>query len=251
VPALAAEYILFSLFYSYANPDVWVDKIPHRYILYITLLLVTAVAFVVVNREEKEKELVPNLKNFSGLKTDILVALGLSVFCTGTFILYHVIQAKLHNSPVISSFVDNNLYVLSASNWVNVINHILYPLFVTFVFQGFLLNGLTKQIGFRNSNVATSLFYGFWFGDIFGGTVFNLFQNLMYWKTKNIFYPGLMSVATSLVFILAYLIREEMWFLKADSPAYNGEIIKGVLIAVAMAPIAVKVVRQALKNEAE
>ena len=147
------------------------------------------------------------------------------------------------------AFIDNNLYVYSASSWLNAINHILYSILVTFIFQGFLLNGLTKEIGFKKSNVVTSLFYGFSFGDILGGTIYNLFLNQIYWKTKNIFYPGLVTVIMSIVFIMAYLIKEEIWLLKADFPDYNGEIIKGLLITIVVTPIAIKVVGQAIKGE--
>ena len=119
---------------------------------------------------------------------------------------------------------------------------------MTFIFQGFLLNGLTKEIGFNKSNVVTSLFYGFWFGDILGGTIYNLFLNQIYWKTKNIFYPGLVTAIMSIVFIMVYLIKDEIWLLKADFPEYNNEIIKGLLITIAMTPIALKVVRQAIKS---
>lgn len=53
----------------------------------------------------------------------------------------------------------------------------------------------------------------------------------------------------SIVFIMAYLIKEEIWLLKADFPDYNGEIIKGLLITIVVAPIAIKVVGQAIKGE--
>ncbi|MFZ6012488.1 MAG: hypothetical protein ACOYXT_19250 [Bacteroidota bacterium] len=207
------------------------------------------VAFVVVSKPEKQKELTDNFNNFNDFKLNILVALGLSIFSIGTFILYNIVKAKLFHSTVIGSFVDNNLYVFSATNWLNVINHILYPIFVTFIFQGFFLNGVTKEIGFKKANMVTSLFYGFWFGDILGGTIYNILLNQIYWKTKNIFYPGLVTAITNVVFILAYIIKDEIWLLKADAPDYNSEIVKGLLIAVAMAPVAIKVVRQAIKSE--
>jgi ABC-type thiamin/hydroxymethylpyrimidine transport system permease subunit len=73
--------------------------------------------------------------------------------------------------------------------------------------------------------------------------------NQIYWKTKNIFYPGLVTVIMSIVFIMAYLIKEEIWLLKADFPDYNGEIIKGLLITIVVTPIAIKVVGQAIKGE--
>ncbi|MBL7860548.1 MAG: CPBP family intramembrane metalloprotease [Cyclobacteriaceae bacterium] len=209
----------------------------------------TAVTFYVVNKEENQKELADNLNKFDDFKSNILLGLGLSIFSTGTFILINILKAKLFNSTVVSSFIDHNLYVSSASNWVNVINHVLYPILVTFIFQGFILNGLTKQIGFKKSSIVTSLFYGFWFGDILGGTIFSLFLNQIYWKTKNIFYPGLVTAIMNLGFILAYLIKNEIWLLKADSPDYNSEIVKGLLITIAMTPIAFKVVRQAIKIE--
>jgi hypothetical protein len=246
---LTAEYIAYTLFYLYANPDLWENQMPHKYILYITLTMGTVVAFIVVNKEDMQKELADSINNFSDFTTNILLGLGLSVFCTGTFILHYIIKARLFNSAVISAFIDNNLYVYSASSWLNAINHILYSILVTFIFQGFLLNGLTKEIGFKKSNVVTSLFYGFWFGDILGGTIYNLFLNQIYWKTKNIFYPGLVTVIMSIVFIMAYLIKEEIWLLKADFPDYNGEIIKGLLITIVVAPIAIKVVGQAIKSE--
>lgn len=246
---LTAEYLAYSLFYSYANPDIWENAIPHKYILYITVIIGTVVAFVIVNKDENQNELAGNIKCFDDFKSNILLGLGLSIFSTGTFILVNIIKTKLFNSTVVSSFIDHNLYVSSASNWLNIINHVLYPILVTFIFQGFILNGLTKEIGFKKSTVVTSLFYGFWFGDILGGTTYSLFLNQIYWKTKNIFYPGLVTVIMNLGFILAYSIRNEIWLLKAVSPDYNSEIIKGLLITIAMTPIAFKVVRQAIKIE--
>lgn len=89
----------------------------------------TAVTFYVVNKEENQKELADNLNKFDDFKSNILLGLGLSIFSTGTFILINILKAKLFNSTVVSSFIDHNLYVSSASNWVNVINHVLYPMY--------------------------------------------------------------------------------------------------------------------------
>lgn len=241
---LTAEYIVYSLFYSYANPEIWENTIPHKYIFYITLLMLVAVALFVVNCEGSQDELAFNANKFDDLRSDILLAVGLSIFSIGTFILSGIAKTKLFNGSVVSSFIDHNLYVSSASNWLNVINQFLYPVLVTFIFQGYILNGLTKEIGFKKSSVAVSLFYGFWFGDILGGTIYCLFLNQVYWKTKNIFYPALLMVIVNLVFILVYMIKSEIWLLKAGFPDYNSEIAKGLFITAAMSPVAYKIVRR-------
>ena len=245
---LVIEYITYSLFYSYANPDLWENVIPHKYILGITLFLGGVIAFIVASQDDNHKELA-NIKNFSAFNSTILTALGLSIFGTGTFILYNILKAKIFNSFVIGSFIDNNLYVHAASSWVNLLNQILYPILATFIFQGFLLNGLAREMGFKKSNIVTSIFYGYWFGDIIGGTIYNLFLNQVYYKTKNIFYPGLITAAMNLIANVAYLINDEMWLLKPHSPDYNDEIIKGILLTIVMIPIAFKVIREALKTE--
>ncbi len=247
---LTAEYVLHTLFYSYANPDLWENTIPHKYILYITLLLAGVVAIVVVKRNEEQSEVAYNARNFADFRMNLLLTLGLAIFCVGTFILYNILKARLFNSTIIGPFVDNNLYVASASNGLNIINHIFYPVLMTFIFQGFLLNGITQEVGFRKANIITSLFYGFWFGDILGATIYNLFMNHVYEKSKNIFYPAALSVITNIVFVGAYILKDEIWFLKASAPEYYTEIVKGLITMIIMSPIAAKVVREAFSKTA-
>ncbi|HEY0656589.1 MAG TPA: CPBP family intramembrane glutamic endopeptidase [Chryseosolibacter sp.] len=246
---LAAEYIIYHLFYAYVNPELWYDEIPHKYILYITLLLLSMVAFFVTSKDDNQEQVRRNISNFSGLQTNLLLVFGLSVFCIGTFILHNIAKAGIMNHTVIGPFVDHNLYVRSAANWMNVANQVLYPVLVIFIFQGFLLNGLAKEIGFKKASIATALFYGFWYDDILGGTIFNLFLNEVYWKSQNLFYPIVLCALANLAFLVAYIINNEIWLLRADQPEYYKETVKGVLITIAMAPLAWNVIAEARKAD--
>lgn len=244
---LIIEYVLATLFYSYANPELWNNKIPYKYELYLTLIIGSWIAFIVARRSEAQNELVENYKNFNGLKTNLFLTFGLIFFSYGTFIIQNVTLATLFNSEIIYPFVNFNLYVFGSSSLLNSFNYILYPFIVSFIFQGFLLNGISKMIGFHKANLATSIFYGFWFGNLIGGAVYCLLLNQLYWKSKNIFYPTVITIFSNVVVALFYLGKQEIWLLSAHAPDYHKSLPRGLLISIASIPFALTVLRRIIK----
>src|SRR5690606_28996243 len=146
-------------------------------IFYITFLVGTIILIVILFRQKLTDEITENFKNYGDFKINIGRLFGIAIFGLGTYIIFYVLKAKLFDEFVINQFVDNNLYVSSASKPFAIINQIAYPIGLTFICQGFLLGGLTKYLGYEKSTILTSLFYGYWYQNIIGGTVLNLFMN--------------------------------------------------------------------------
>jgi hypothetical protein len=236
---ILTEYVLYYLFFSYANPDLWENKIPHKYYFYITFLIGTIILIVILFRQKLKEEITNNYENFSEFKINIGRVFGFAIFGLGTYIVYYILKARIFDEFVIFQFVDNNLYVNSASESFAVINQIAYPIILTFIYQGFLLSGLSKLIGYQKSTILTSVFYGYWSQSIIGGTALNLFMNHVFKESKNIFYPILLSIILNLTYTLGYIIKPEIWLLKADSPIYNDELIKGLILTVIGLPIVI------------
>lgn len=239
VGLILTEYISFSLFYSYVNPDLWEDKIPHKYIFYLTFLVGAIILIVILFRRKLFDEIRDNIQNFRELKLNIGRVFGIAIFGLGTYIVYCILKANLFDEYVIYQFVENNLHVSSASKPFAIVNQIVYPIVMTFIYQGFLLGGLSKLMGYKKSTILTSVFYGFWFQSIIGGTVLNLFLNHVYKESKNIFYPILLSVIINLTYTLVYLIKPEIWLLKADSPYYNDELLNGLILTAIGLPVVI------------
>lgn len=248
VGLILTEYILFTLFYSYANPDLWENKIPHKYIFYITFIVGTIILIVILFRQKLIDEITDNLQNYSDLKLNIGRMFGIAIFGLGTYIIYSLLKAKLFDEFVVNQFVDNNLYVNSASKPFAIVNQIAYPIVLTFIYQGFLLSGLSKLIGYEKSTILTSVFYGYWFQSIIGGTVLNLFMNHVFKESKNIFYPILLSVIINLTYTVGYIIKPEIWLLKADSPIYTDELIKGLILTAIGLPVVIPTITKIFKK---
>jgi len=130
---------------------------------------------------------------------------------------------------------------------LNSFNHILYPFIVSFIFQGFLLNGISNVIGFRKANLVNSIFYGFWFGNLIGRAVYCLLLNQLYWKSKNIFYPTVIIIFSNVIITLFYLSKQEIWLLTADAPDYYNSLPRGLLISIATIPFSLTVLRRVIK----
>lgn len=248
VGLILTEYILFSLFYSYANPNLWGNKIPHKYIFYIIFLVGTIILTVILFRQKLIDEITDNLQNYGDFKINIGRAFGVAIFGLGTYIIYYVIKANLFDEFVINQFTDNNLYVSSALNPFAIVNQIVYPIVSTFIYQGFLFSGFSKLIGYEKSTIITSVFYGFWFQSIIGGTVLNLFMNHVFKESKNIFYPILLSVIINLTYTVGYIIKPEIWLLKTDSPIYNDELIKGLMLTAIGLPVVIPTLTKIFKT---
>lgn len=237
ITLLLIEYLLHALFYSYGNPELWDNEIPHKYIAYINLILFLIVLGVFVFGKRNE-----GVSSYEKLSTKYLgtiaLGMGLCFFSYGTFIVESIIKANVFNEMSSAAFVDHNLRVRSALNLWNLLNLISYSIITSAVYQVFLLNGVAYYTGISKANIVVSLFYGFWFGDIIGGAVYCLFLNSVYCSSKNILIPILLSVIYGLVFSMAYFIKPDIWMLEAVKPDYNGEIIKGILLVLAFAPLA-------------
>jgi hypothetical protein len=189
-----------------------------------------------------------NFQNYGDFKINIGKVFGVAIFGLGTYIICCVLKAKLFDEFVINPFVDNNLYVNSASKPFAIVNQIAYPIVLTFIYQGFLLSGLSKLIGYEKSTILTSVFYGYWFQSIIGGTALNLFMNHIFKESKNIFYPILLSVIINLTYTIGYTIKPEIWLLKADSPIYNDELIKGLILTAIGLPIVIPTLTKIFKK---
>lgn len=239
VGLILTEYFLFSLFYSHSNPDLWESRIPHKFIFYITFLIGTIILIIVLCRQKLTDEITDNFHDYKDFKLNIGRLFGVSIFGLGTFIVYYVLKGTLFDEFVIYQFVDNNLYVNSASKPFAIINQIAYPIVLTFIYQGFLLSGLSKLIGYEKSTILTSIFYGYWSESIIGGTVLNLFMNHVFKQSNNIFYPILLSIIINLTYTVGYIIKPEIWLLKAASPSYIDELIKGIILTVIGLPIVI------------
>lgn len=213
----------------------------------MALIVGSWIAFIVVRRSEAQNELVENYKNLNGLKANLFLAFGLIFFSYGTFIIQNLTIAALFNSETIYPFVNFNLYVFGSSSRLNSFNHILYPFIVSFIFQGFLLNGISNVIGFRKANLVNSIFYGFWFGNLIGGAVYCLLLNQLYWKSKNIFYPTVIIIFSNVIITLFYLSKQEIWLLTADAPDYYNSLPRGLLISIATIPFSLTVLRRVIK----
>ena len=242
------EYYSYSLFFSYANPDLWENKIPYKYYFYVTFLLGTIVLIVILFRQKLKDEITNNAENFGDFKNNIGRLFGIAIFGLGTYIIYYVLKARIFSEFAIFQFVDNNLFVRSASKPFAIITQIAYPIVLTFIYQGFLLCGLSKRIGYRKSTILISVFYGYWSQNIIGGTVLNLFMNHVFQGSKNIFYPILLSIILNLTYTVGYIIKPEIWLLKADSPSYNDELIKGLILTVIGLPIVVPTLTNIFKK---
>lgn len=242
------EFLLHDLFFSYANPELWENRIPHKYYFYITFLIGTIILVVILFRQELKDEIMDNSLNFGEFKVNVGRLFGVAIFGLGTYIVYYILKAKVFDDFVIFQFIDDNLYVNSASKPFAIINQIAYPIILSFVYQGFLLSGLSKMIGYKKSTILTSAFYGFWSQNIIGGTVLNLFMNHIFKESKNIFYPIVLSIILNLTYTIGYIIKPEIWLLKADSPGYNDELIKGVLLTVIGLPIVIPVMMKIFRK---
>ena len=141
------------------------------------------------------------------------------------------------------------MYVSSAANPFSIINYIFYPIVISFVYQGFLLNGLSKQIGYEKATIITSLFYGYWTQNLIGAAAVNLFLNHTYKESKNIIIPIILSIAGNMLFLVGYLVKPEIWYLKADAPDYNSELFKGFLLSMVGLPVVVPTLIKAFKRE--
>jgi membrane protease YdiL (CAAX protease family) len=245
---IATEYLLFHLFYANADPDLWDERVPHKYIFYIEFVLVVMIFALVQLRQGLKEEISNNAKSFSDINLNIGRMFGFTIFAAGTYIVYHVLKARLLNEQVIFEFVDNNLYVRSQANPFAIINLVVYPIIQVFSYQGFLLNGLTSHFGYRTSTILTSLFYGYWFDDPIGGTAANLFFNAVYFESKNIFYPIVLAILINLVYAVAYLIAPEFWLLKAQAGEYNDELMKGLIFAIVGMPVVIPFLVKLLKR---
>ncbi len=242
------EYILFSLFFSYANPDLWDNQIPHKFYFYITFLLGTLVLVSILLKPTLKNELAENAENFRDFKITVGKLFAFASFGLGTYILYHLLIANIFDDVLIFQFEENNLHVSSASKPFAILNQLLYPVVLAFIYQGFLLNGLSALIGYRKSTLVTSLFYGYWSQNLIGGAVFNLFLNHVFKESKNIFYPILLSIILSVSFTLIYSMKPEIWMLKALASDYNDEFVKGILLSVLALPIVIPTVLKIFKK---
>lgn len=245
---ILAEYVLYYFFYSYANPDLWESKVPHKYYFYITFLIGTIILLITFFRQNLKEEITDNSENFSEFKINIGRVFGFAVFGLGAYIVYYILKARIFDEFVIFQFVDNNLYVNSALNPFAIVNQIAYPIIMTFIYQGFLLSGLSKLIGYQKSTILTSVFFGYWSQNIIGGTAFNLLMNYVFKESKNIFYPISLSIILNLIYTFGYVVKPEIWLLKADSPSYNDELIKGLILTVIGLPIVIPTLIKVFKK---
>jgi membrane protease YdiL (CAAX protease family) len=248
VSLIIVEYILYRLLFSHYQGPEEHGGVPLKYDFYITFFLATVIMLAMVFRKDLKEEIIINSKQFNDFPRNIGYTLGLSIFSLGTFIVYGVVKARIFYELTIFPFIDNNLYVKTASSPFVLINQIAYPIVQTIIYQGFLLNGFTKQMGYHKATILTSLFCGYWFQNIIGGTIFNLFLNHVFKESKNIVYPMILSVAVNLLFSAGYMINPEMWYLNADMPHYNKELIMGLALTVIGIPIVIPVMQRIFSN---
>ena len=245
---IAIEYFLFMFFYAKADPELWNYGVPHKYIFYITFVPGTIVLIIVLLRQELKAEVIDRAKNVPDFKMNVGRVFGFAIFGLGSYIVYYVLKGQIFKELAIYKFVESNMDVNSAADPFAFVNAVFYSILSTFVYQGFLLNGVSKHIGYQKATMLTSLFYGYWYQDIIGATAFNLFMNHIFYETTNIAYPAVLSILISVAFLLGYLIKPDIWFLKADYPDYNEELFKGFLLSIGALPVVAPVLREVFKG---
>src|SRR5688572_22849771 len=88
---LVVQYVLFTLFYAYSNPELWTDEIPHKYILYMNLLIGCGIAFAVSINKKLQKEIGSHQSNFPEFKMMLAWSVAFSVFTYGTYLIYNIL----------------------------------------------------------------------------------------------------------------------------------------------------------------
>jgi hypothetical protein len=241
------NYVFVALCYSYINPELLGNGIPHKFLLYIFLLTGIATAFLVVRQPLLEKEIADNITAFPDFPIYAGWAIAIQAFSIGTFILYNVAIGVINDHAVVYPFVNHNQYVADASNPFNIASTIILSILYVFIFQGFLFNGVSKITGILEANICTSLFIGFYFNDMIGEALFNFFLNYLFLRTRNIFYPALVSAGVSAVMLLLYYLKPDWWVIEADRPFYRSEAIKGLIIIAMVVPLIITLMKKMLR----
>lgn len=240
---IASEYIIYTLAF-------WKLDMPYpKLSLYITFLFCIAMSIILYQRKGFVEMLFSHKISTLTLPKDILWCFLLYLTSMGSFILLNLIKANIYNQPEIIEFINHNEYVIEALNPYSLLNCFLYPVFMVFVYQGFLLNGLSKYMGFAKANWIVALFYGYWFGDIIGFTIICLFLNLIYIQSKNILYPILVLIIVNVIFSGLYTITKDNWILKASEMNYNEELLTGIVFTVLLIIASIPVVLKAINKK--
>jgi|GEM_PF-5138338 len=248
---IALEYFLSLFLFSYANPDAMGYGYPHKFLFYTFFLTASAILGIVLFRPALRDEIAEHAGRFDNFYENIVWMIGLSAFWHGTDIIYHIVKGNVMDEVVITWFVDNNLLVESASEPFSILNIFVYPAVIGFIYQGFLLAGVSKEAGFLKASIITSLFYGYLTGNMVGGAMMNIFLNEVYRESKNIFYPIVLSVIIDLIFTAAFIISPEAWVLKANHPDYNDELVKGIVMTIIGMPIVISLIKRIFQRGPE
>src|SRR5688572_23194689 len=162
---VTAEWFFHWSFYSFANPDLWEDGPPYRIFFYLNFLVAGIICLIVLIRPALKNEISDNAGKFDGYKKDFFSTLALTVFGFGAFILFSIARSTIIGDLEILPFVYSNELVLSSAKPFSFIDQLLYPAIAIFIFQGFLLNGLTRLSGYKIATVLTALAFGIKSGD--------------------------------------------------------------------------------------